>query len=192
MNRDVEARAFEPFFTTKGERGSGLGLAVVFRIAERHGGRMSISSSPGSGTTVTMELPARQLRDAGGGGPEHVDDPSSLHVLLVDDDPVFSQAAAFLMQREGHVVATAASGEEALAHLARQPVDVVVSDVVMGTGMNGWELARLVRDRWPTVRVVISSGLAAAVDAAEATARGVDAVLAKPYRVADIRRALGA
>jgi CheY-like chemotaxis protein len=97
-----------------------------------------------------------------------------------------------LLEREGHDVATASSGEGALTYLDRASVDAVVTDVVMGTGMNGWELARVVRARWPAVRIVISSGLAAADDWAEAAARGVDAVMPKPYQVADLRRALDA
>jgi CheY-like chemotaxis protein len=75
--------------------------------------------------------------------------------------------------------------------LADQTFDVVVSDMGMGAGMNGWELAAAVRSRWPEIRFMLATGWGAAIDAGEARAKGVEAVLAKPYLAADLLRALG-
>lgn len=88
------------------------------------------------------------------------------------------------------MVSVAASGEEALDGLAEQTLDVVVSDMGMGSGMNGWELAKAVKRRWPGVRFLLATGWGAAIDPFEAYARGVDGVLAKPYHPVDLLHAL--
>src|SRR5437867_6905090 len=95
-----------------------------------------------------------------------------------------------MLKPSGHVVSMAASGEEALEKLAEQAFDVVVSDVGMGSGMNGWELADAVKRRWPNVRLLLATGWGAAMDPGEARARGVEAVLAKPYHPGDLLQAL--
>jgi CheY-like chemotaxis protein len=74
--------------------------------------------------------------------------------------------------------------------LAESTFDVVVSDVGMGAGMNGWELADTVRGRWPDVRFMLATGWGAAIDPTEARARGVEAVLSKPYHPVDLLQAL--
>jgi two-component system, response regulator FlrC len=95
-----------------------------------------------------------------------------------------------MLKPSGHVVTVASSGEEALAKLAEQTFDVVVSDMGMGAGMNGWELADTVKRRWPRVRFLLATGWGAAVDPGEARARGVETVLSKPYRPIDLLEAL--
>jgi len=74
--------------------------------------------------------------------------------------------------------------------LAEQTFDVVVSDMGMGAGMNGWELAEAVKRRWPSVRFLLATGWGAALDPGEATTRGVEAVLSKPYQLVDLLQAL--
>src|SRR5256885_15855295 len=89
---------------------------------------------------------------------------------------------ARLVLTGGHVVVTATSGEEALERLHDRVFDVVLSDVGMGAGMNGWELAAHVEREWPRLGFVLATGWGAQIDIAEARLKGVDAVLAKPYR----------
>jgi CheY-like chemotaxis protein len=86
------------------------------------------------------------------------------------------------VHRDGHFVVTAVSGEEAMDRLSHEVFDVVVSDIGMGAGMNGWELAAHVRRRWPRMGFVLATGWGAQIDVDEARLKGVDAVLAKPYR----------
>ena len=74
--------------------------------------------------------------------------------------------------------------------MAEQPFDFVLSDMGMGSGMNGWELAAAVKHRWPRVRFLLATGWGAAIDPNEAQAKGVEAVLAKPYQLADLLRML--
>jgi two-component system, cell cycle sensor histidine kinase and response regulator CckA len=110
--------------------------------------------------------------------------PSSgaLRVLLVDDEPALAAVISQALALAGHAASVAASGEAALAHLAAEPVDVVFTDVGLGAGMSGWDLAAAVQARHPGVRVVLTTG-GSPIDADEAHGRGIAAVVMKPYRL---------
>lgn len=191
MSAEVKERVFEPFFTTKGESGTGLGLAMVFRIVEQHGGQIDVRSAPGAGTTFRITLPlANAPAEPAPTPPAQLEPPRPLRVLVVDDEPMMTRAVMRMLKPAGHAVSVAGSGEEALERLAEQTFDVVVSDMGMGLGMNGWDLADAVNRRWSSVRFLLATGWGAAIDPAEARARGVEAVLAKPYHPADLLRAL--
>jgi CheY-like chemotaxis protein/nitrogen-specific signal transduction histidine kinase len=193
MSAEVQERVFEPFFTTKGEAGTGLGLAMVFRIVEQHGGHIEVRSVPGEGTTFSITFPVVEVSAEAESPPKPVlqlEPPRALRILIVDDEPMMTKAVARMLQPSGHVVSVAGSGEEALEKLAEQTFDVVVSDVGMGTGMNGWELAQEVKCRWPGLRFLLATGWGAALDPGEARTRGVEAVLNKPYQLADLLQAL--
>jgi CheY-like chemotaxis protein len=190
MTAEVRQRIFEPFFTTKGETGTGLGLSMVFGIVQRHGGQIDVDSEPGRGTTVHLSFPA---------APEDADRVSTgraerlaqtLRILVVDDEPRLAMLAAGMVRRDGHDVTTTGSGEEALAHLAAEPFDLVLTDLSMGDGMNGWDLATAIGRIRPGLPVVLATGWGAGIDEADARMRGIYAVLAKPYRMADIRAVL--
>ena len=89
----------------------------------------------------------------------------------------------------GHHAEVASSGEEGLSLLeAEEAFDLVISDLGLGPGKNGWDLAETVRRRWPNTRFVLVTGWGAAIDPVEARARGVDRVIAKPYRIAELRQ----
>jgi signal transduction histidine kinase len=206
MTPEVQAKVFEPFFTTKGEKGTGLGLAQVFGTIERHRGRIAVQSAPGQGTTIRITLPAAEPSEpfrpvlpdataATGGAVVAAAAPAAtavasgcLRILAVDDEPLLRELAAEMLTRQGHSVATAASGEEALDRLAQEPFDMVVSDVGLGAGINGWELVEQARARFPNVRLALATGWGAQIDPGEARARGVERVIAKPYRMADLQR----
>jgi PAS domain S-box-containing protein len=193
MTAEVQERVFEPFFTTKGEGGTGMGLAMVFGIVEQHDGHIEVHSAPGEGTTFRITLPLvteTAISDATAPPPLHLEPPRPLRVLVVDDEPMMTRAVMRMLKPSGHVVTTAGSGEEALQQLAAQTFDVVVSDMGMGPGMNGWDLADAVKQSSPRVRFLLATGWGAAIDPVEAKARGVEAVLAKPYHPADLLQAL--
>jgi signal transduction histidine kinase/ActR/RegA family two-component response regulator len=191
MTPEVQERIFEPFFTTKGERGTGLGLAQVFGVVEQHRGTVVVDSSVGVGTTFRLTLPAAAAAPA----PQEARPVTSaaarhLRVLAVDDEPTVGTMVRRILRPQGHSVVTATSGEQALECLAGESFDVLISDVGMGPGMNGWELVERVRQSWPEMHVVLATGWGAAIDSAEARAKGVDAVIAKPYRPAELEALL--
>ncbi|HEY3107529.1 MAG TPA: ATP-binding protein, partial [Chloroflexota bacterium] len=191
MSPEVQRRIFEPFFTTKGERGTGVGLSTVFAIVQRYGGKIEVQSAPGRGTTFRLRFPARVATEAASPAVE-VSQPAvkPLRVLAVDDEPGLGRIVELMLAREGHRVEVVQSGESAVACLEQGEFDLVISDIGMGAGMNGWELAAIVRQRWPEVRFLLATGWGAAIDPDEARQRGVEAVIAKPYRLADLRKAI--
>ncbi len=190
MAPEVQAHIFEPFFTTKGDRGTGLGLAQVYGIVERHGGSIDVRSASGAGTTFHVELPAATEEPAPLEGVSTSAPGSGLRVLAVDDEPALARMVALLLGQHGHTVDTVLSGESALEYLAERTYDVVVSDVGMGEGMNGWELAARVRERWPGVRVILATGWGAQIDTRESADKGIAAVVPKPYRIEQLLEAV--
>jgi signal transduction histidine kinase/ActR/RegA family two-component response regulator/HAMP domain-containing protein len=187
MTGDVQRRIFEPFFTTKGANGTGLGLAMVFGIVRRHNGAVDVTSVPGEGTSIRLTMPGGTVEQRS--APAAVDAPASrcLRILVVDDEVRLAALAASMLRRDGHEVAEANDGASALARLHAEPFDLVITDLSMGDGMNGWELAAAVDAAAPSIPVILVTGWGAAIDEAEARQRRVRAVLPKPFRIADLR-----
>jgi CheY-like chemotaxis protein len=172
-------------------------LATVFGIVERLGGSVSVQSAPGQGTTFRLEFAATEsvgVRQEAPGVTTGVAvaPVRRLRILAVDDEPALTKAVMRLLRPIGHAVTMASSGEEALEKLTAEPFDVVLSDVGMGAGMNGWELAERVRRGWPQVRFALATGWGAAIDPVEARDKGVIAVLSKPYSAAELVEVLAA
>ncbi len=188
MSAEVRAHLFEPFYSTKGAHGTGLGLAMVYGIVERHGGQIAVDSAPGQGTTFRLTFPAAPA-DAEDEAARPARRPATAprRILAVDDEPALARMIALMLAPEGHSVVTATSAEEALERLAAERFDLVVSDLGLGAGMNGWDLAAEVQTRYPGMAFVLATGWGAQIDLEEARGRGVHAVLAKPYRVAEVR-----
>jgi PAS domain S-box-containing protein len=190
MSPETRDRLFEPFFSTKGDSGSGLGLPIVYGIVERHGGTVVVESAPGRGTTFRLTFPSAAEPRAARPAPDPDAPPRPLRILVVDDEPALVTMLARLLSADGHEVAVATSGEEALAILAGSTTDVVISDLSMGAGMNGWELAAAVRTLPTAPHFILTTGWGAEIDSAEAESRGVLAVVSKPYRLPDLRKVL--
>jgi PAS domain S-box-containing protein len=190
MSAETRERLFEPFFSTKGEAGSGLGLAIVFGIVERHSGEITVESTPGRGTVFSLAFPSAARPEQPGGPLSDDDVARELRILVVDDEPALATMLARLLGSDGHDVMVATSGEEALAILASTPADVVVSDLSMGAGMNGWELAEAVRALPSRPTFILTTGWGAEIEPDDAAARGVMAVVSKPYRLPDLRKIL--
>jgi signal transduction histidine kinase len=196
MTPQTKERVFEPFFTTKGARGTGLGLATVASISHQHAGEVSITSGPGLGTTIHLAFPAapertlsevvRPLEPAR--PPASDPGPPLLRVLAVDDEPELAEMIRLALKAARTHVTIAISGEAALEALAEDHFDVVVSDLSLGDGIDGWQLAERVRGRWPSIPFVLVTGWAAGLDADDARRAAVDAILAKPFAFADLRR----
>jgi len=193
----VKRRAFEPFFTTKqAGHGTGLGLSMVFGFARQSGGFLSLESTPGAGTTVSIHLPAA----AGPVGGESSDDigPQDLgngrRVLLVEDDEMVRDHLTGLLRAQGFEVALAASAGEALDRLAQSPPpDLILSDVIMPGPLTGFDLARRLTGQRPEVAVILMTGYA---DPARLSGlSGFDhtvPVLQKPFSRGELEREIAA
>ena len=182
MAGEVLARVLEPFFTTKGAgKGSGLGLSMVYGFARQSGGAMTIESELGYGTRVTLFLPAAPASVGDVPVPDrasHVR--GSERVLVVEDEPdVRDIAVAFLhsLGYRSHVAETAA---RALDLLREHPdIDLLFTDVALGSGMNGFDLAGQAQRFKPDLPVLLTSGYEHA--ATRGDARPDFALLRKPY-----------
>ncbi|HET7767368.1 MAG TPA: ATP-binding protein, partial [Chloroflexota bacterium] len=189
MSEEVRQRCLEPFFTTKGDKGTGLGLAMVYGVVQRHGGTIDVRSAVGEGTTFTIQLPVSaavaQPQMAAPAAPQR----APLRVLVVEDDPMVREVTAAYLHADGHSVALAANGDEALRQLDDGAFDLVVTDRAM-PGMSGDRLARAVKERSPGLPVILLSGFGDLMRAAGETPSGVDAVLGKPVTGSRLRQAV--
>ncbi|GIM98095.1 hybrid sensor histidine kinase/response regulator [Paractinoplanes toevensis] len=194
MSPEVVERAFEPFFTTKGSgAGTGLGLATVYGIITQAGGEVSIASSPGVGTTVTVLLPvSSDLSDSLDKSVTSAPAPARGETLLVvEDEAALRDVAGRILSGAGYRVLAAECGAAALELAAGHEgsIDLLVSDVVM-PGMLGKELAeRLVSIR-PDTRVLYMSGYAQPVLHSQGTLDPGVALLEKPFTADDLLTAV--
>jgi PAS domain S-box-containing protein len=197
MTPEVLGRAFEPFFTTKeAGRGTGLGLSMVYGFVTQSGGEVGIRSRVGRGTEVTLRLPRAQVApvpvEAAAAAEPHGG--AGETILVVEDHGLLRRRIATALADLHYRVVGAGSGPEALAWLeAGVPVDLLFTDVVMPGGLDGRQLAQQVRERWPEVRVLFSSGNPDHLrrSAGEAAAEGLGfPLLAKPYSIEELARAV--
>ncbi|WP_448661429.1 PAS domain-containing protein [Sphingomonas sp. CJ20] len=161
MDAATMARAAEPFFSTKGiGKGTGLGLSMVHGLASQLGGAMLLSSTPALGTTVELFLPIAEGPVVRAEQPRaEAPQAAAGSILLVDDEPAVRTATGEMLADLGYRVAQAPGGQEAIDYLARHDTDILVTDHLM-PGMTGTDLARVVRERWPRMRILIVSGYA--------------------------------
>ena len=190
MSAEVRRRAFDPFFTTKGARGTGLGLSVVYGIVSRHGGRVRIDSRENVGTTVTLHLPVFSGRPAVPVQEPGPVETGSARILVVDDEEVLAQMLADILRLEGgHVVEVMTDARAALDRVGTDPPDLLFTDLGMPV-LSGWELAAQARTLHPGLPVVLVTGWGHQLDPDRVRASGVVGVVAKPYRIEDIRKAV--
>jgi PAS domain S-box-containing protein len=189
---EVLQKVFEPFFTTKPVgRGTGLGLAQVYGFVQQSGGSIDIKSEVGRGTTVTLFL-RRTDKDRNEGASETEDVPvTSLpasRILVVEDNSQVAEFAIALLRELGHQVEHCASAHDALQFLERDAqFDAIFSDLVMPGGLDGLDLARIVRERWPALPILLATGYS---DSVERAAREGFPILSKPYHPTELEREL--
>jgi CheY-like chemotaxis protein len=163
MDENTLARAAEPFFTTKGVgKGTGLGLAMVHGMAAQSGGRLLLKSEKGVGTTAEIWLPLSEYlaaAQAEGEKAAEVAGPKRLTVLAVDDDALVLFNTTAMLEDLGHTVVEAYSAKDALAELAAQKFDLVITDQAM-PHMTGAQLVAEIRKTQPGLPVIVATGYA--------------------------------
>jgi PAS domain S-box-containing protein len=192
MSTSVLERALEPFFTTKDtSHHSGLGLSMVYGFVKQTGGHVRIFSEVGLGTTVKLYLPLAATADVpvavvAGTGREALLPTGNETILLVEDNPYLRRTVARQLAELGYAVREAEDADQALRVMdAEGSVDLMLTDVVMPGGMNGYELAKEASSQWPALKVLLMSGytrLSAAAGNAEPSAD----LLGKPFRKHDL------
>lgn len=186
MTPEVIERVFEPFFTTKsfGE-GTGLGLSQVFGFAKQLGGGVTVESEIGKGAVFTLFLPASRGASA---SETRTNAGNALgRVLIVEDDTLVAELAAGMLGEFGFECTIAHSAKEALEQLSggNRP-KLIFSDIVMPGGISGIELARKVRDRFPELPILLTTGYSEQVGGTHGFP-----VLQKPYQMDALAHALG-
>ena len=187
MDLKTKQRVFDPFFTTKGVKGTGLGLSQVYGFVKRSRGGIIVYSEVNRGSKFEIYLPRdfndpSQKKDS----PENADHDisGSETILLVDDEPALVMLASQILSKQGYHVITANSADEALSCLKRKSVDLLLSDVIM-PGMDGYELAKIVHQKYPNIKIQMASGFTSEHRSNENTALSKH-LLEKPYKRDDL------
>ena len=188
MDSEERARCLEPFFTTKGDQGTGLGLAVVYGIVQRHNGVIDILSEKGQGTTISVLFPTGGLTTS-----PPVEAPLSIEaprrVLVADDQEIICELLAEYLRADGHDVTLACSGTDALEKFKCGEFDVVVTDQSM-PGLSGVQVAASIKSINPELPVILLTGFGDEMQASGQLPPEVDLVVCKPVSTTDLRRAL--
>jgi PAS domain S-box-containing protein len=189
MSRETMERAFEPFFTTKPrDKGTGLGLAMVYGFVKQSGGAVRAYSELNQGTTVSFYLPlaADLSQPVPAGAPQPLGAKLGGTVLVVDDEEALLELALIYLAGMGFAAFEAKDGAGALEMLAQHDeIDLMVTDIVMPGGMNGVELVHRARALRPNLKIVYSSGFPAEALAEKSMPLIEGPLLRKPYQRAE-------
>lgn len=188
-------RIFDPFFTTKPfGKGSGLGLSMVYGFVQQSGGFIDVDSVPGRGTCFRLYFP----KDAQGQEPADTETTTAPLVaghglvLVVEDDPMVRRLLIKQLPRLGYTVLAANDGSAGLAMLrARPDIDLLLTDMMMPGGLDGYQLAELARQENPAIRVILSSGYSDKLSGTKNRTPEGYWLLTKPYIRAQLAAALG-
>jgi PAS domain S-box-containing protein len=193
MDEETRRRCLEPFFTTKGERGTGLGLAMVYGMVRRHGGEIEILSQPGHGTTVRIAFPVPTVPLPPRPEPApRAPIPSGLRILVVDDDPLLLKSLADILAGDGHAIFTAQSGQAGIeafesAKQRQEEFDVVITDLGMPR-TDGREVSTAIKAISPATPVILLTGWGQRLVGEPALP--ADRVLNKPPKLQELRETL--
>ena len=184
MSPDVQPLIFDPFFTTKGPRGTGLGLSITYGIVSRHRGEIRVESAEGQGAAFHLTFPVSTM-EAEPRSAASLQAVPPLRCLVVDDEQPVLEVLGDVLTAGGHSAVLVADGAMAIARFKAEPFDIVFTDLAM-PGVNGWQVARAVKDHAPSVPVLLVTGWGVELSPEELRGKGVDAVLSKPVKFEDI------
>jgi PAS domain S-box-containing protein len=195
MDESTRERCLEPFFTTKGEQGTGLGLAMVYGTAQRHGAEVEIESAPARGTTMRLSFPVPGANLAASIQTQVADLRSArLRILLVDDDPVLLRSLRDALEGDGHWVVAANGGQAGIDAFAAardrgEAFSVVVTDLGM-PHIDGRKVAAAVKTASPGTPVILLTGWGQRLSIEGDVPPHVDRMLSKPPKMAQLRMTL--
>lgn len=192
MDEETRRRCMEPFFTTKGERGTGLGLAMVYGMVQRHSAEVTVDSSIGHGTTVRVSFMPAQVARAAQSAAAAV--PGSLRLLLVDDDPLITKSLRDILDGDGHSVVVADGGQNGIDEFVAacgtsRAFAVVITDLGM-PHVDGRKVAAAVKNASPETPVIMLTGWGRRLVADNEVPVHVDRILSKPPKMNELRAVL--
>jgi PAS domain S-box-containing protein len=194
MDEDTRRRCLEPFFTTKGERGTGLGLAMVYGAMQRHSADIEIESAVGKGTTMRLSfaVPTQPAIETAASTTASIAPPQ--RILVVDDDPLVLKSLRDALEADGHSVTTSDGGQTGIdtflaARAQGNPYPVVITDLGMPY-VDGRKVSSAVKAAAPAVVVILLTGWGQRLVAEGDIPPHVDRVLSKPPKLRELREAL--
>ena len=179
MDEEVRTRCLDPFYSTKEKPGTGLGLPMVHGIIRRHAGQLQIDSAPGAGSTFRVLLPRDNAATQAAHATQPATNSRTLRVLLAEDDERLRELIALQMESMGHIVETAADGNEALDLFHKSPFDLILTDLSMPR-LNGIALVEAARQIIAEIPVIMLTGFGAMLLPDGERPPGVDILLTKP------------
>lgn len=194
MDEDTQRRCLEPFFTTKGERGTGLGLAMVYGVLQRHSADIEITSAPGTGTVMRMVFPAYEATVTHGDEPPRQTVALRRRILVIDDDPLLLKSLCDTLEIDGHTVVTANGGQAGIdafktALAGTECFDVVITDLGMPT-IDGRKVASAIKTASAKMPIILLTGWGQRLVESGDVPEHVDCVLSKPPKLRELRDAL--
>ena len=196
ISKDDMERIFEPFFTKKvmGKSGTGLGMTVVWGTVIDHNGFIDTHSQEGAGTTFALNFPATREAPGTVGAPWSLGDHrgKGQSVLVVDDVAEQRDIATAMLTKLGYRADAVCSGEAAVYHVSRHPVDLLLLDMIMDPGIDGLEAYKRILKTRPGQKAVIASGYAETARIQEACRLGCATYLKKPYELQALAEAVKA
>ena len=191
MSEEVRARCLEPFYTTKGERGTGLGLPMVYGAAQRHSAELEIDSLPGRGTIMRLIFPA--IAGEATPVPEPpgpAKPPRLMRILVVDDDPLLLKSLREFLEMDGHTIVTAGGGQEGIdLFRTAGEFDLVITDLGMPY-VDGRAVAHAIKEASPDTPVILLTGWGKRMTSENDLPANIDCVLSKPPKLYEMRAAL--
>jgi signal transduction histidine kinase/CheY-like chemotaxis protein len=196
MDEETRRRCIEPFFTTKGQRGTGLGLASVYGMLQRHDAMLELDSAPGKGSTIRMIFPAfiDGAEASGSYRTAHVT-LRPLRILVIDDDPILIRSMRDVLEADGHLLETALGGQAGIdaftaARGSAREFELVITDLGMPR-VDGRKVAAAIKGISPSTPIIMLTGWGQRLLDEKDIPANIDRVLSKPPRLAQLRAALG-
>ena len=196
ISEEDRQRIFEPFYTKKvmGRSGTGLGMAVVWGTVQDHKGHIDLVSEPGRGTSVTLYFPAQRAEATARpqAPPMQAYRGRGETIVAVDDQPLQRELLDKILGRLGYAVTVLASGEEAVAYMESHSADLLILDMIMDPGIDGFETYRRILEQHPGQKAILCSGFSESERVRQARALGAGTYLRKPYALDELGRAVRA